>query len=399
MATPECPPKGPNGSSETSFVSTKAFARVLLAQLAIGFGFSIYFLLPKYLATELHADATSIGNVGATGLAAAVATTPLMGTLLDRYGRRLPMAASAALVIAGSLGMLRVHEIGVVLYLLRIVQGIGFGLGFNAAAAYVADIAPAGRLGQAMGLLGAASLLTNALAPALFESVAVKWGWAPVFSAASATGILTCLVSLVLPEPDTSRNVATALAPSNASTARLGYASWVTGAAFGTLITFTQPFALSRGAERVSTYLIGYTLGALLVRIVLGNFADRVGRLRVARWSLFGYGAVALLTAFLEPSLLLVLGFGFGLAHGFLYPSLAALVAEGVASERRGRALANFNAAFNSGAGLSLLGGGWVARGAGYPALFALVGCVTITSVLSLSAPSVNLLAPPESRP
>lgn len=370
----------------------------MFAQLAIGFGYSIYFLLPKYLATELHADSTSIGNVTATGLAAAVATTPWMGAVLDRYGRRWPMAGSAALVVVASLGMLRVHELGATLYALRIVQGIGFGLGFNAAAAYVADIAPAGRLGQAMGLLGAASLLTNAMAPALFESVADNWGWSPVFAAAAATGVLTCVVSFTLSEPNVSRNRGSSVA-NGASSVRLGYASVVTGAAFGTLITFTQPFALERGAERVSTYLMGYTLGALLVRIVLGNFADRVGRLRVARWSLFGYGAVALLTALLEPSLLLLLGFGFGLAHGFLYPSLASLVAEGVDSERRGRALANFNAAFNSGAGLALLGGGWVARGAGYPALFALIGGVTLTSVLSLNAPSVNLVAPPESRP
>lgn len=372
------------------------------AQVSVGFGFSIYFLLPKYLATELHAGPTTIGAVMASSLAAAVLTTPLMGALLDRYGRRIPMVISALLVIASSLGMLRVREVGLLLYAFRVLQGMGFALGFNAAAAYVADIAPPGRLGQAMGLLGAGSLLTNAIGPASFESVALRWGWAPVFCAAALTGVATLLVTLALPRTTaTIPSFATSLvAPQvTLSGSRIGAATLATGAVFGTLISFTQPFALARGADRVSTHLVGYTVGALIVRLTLGGLSDRLGRVRVAQGSLFAYGTVALLTSLLQPALLLPLGLAFGAAHGFLYPALAALAADGANPERRGRTLANFNAAFNFGAGLALVAGGWVARAAGYPALFSLVGLLTLTAVLSLSASPANLALPPESRP
>ena len=175
------------------------------------------------------------------------------------------------------------------------------------------------RLGQAMGLLGTASLVTNALAPALFESVAARWGWAPVFVAASATGLITLLLTFSLPRPATATfSSSDALPTPPLTNSRLSAATLATGAAFGTLISFTQPFALARGAERVSTYLVGYTLGALFVRIALGSLADRVGRLRVAQWALFAYGAVALLTSLLEPSLLLPLGVLFGAANAYL---------------------------------------------------------------------------------
>lgn len=400
MSSPDCSSDESGGEPPSTALLTPDFVRVMGAQLAIGFGFSLYFLLPKYLATELHAGPTTIGTVMSTSLAAAVATTPMMGALLDRYGRRIPMALSALLVVTSSLGMLRVREVGAELYALRLVQGVGFALGFNAAAALVADIAPLRRLGQAMGLLGTASLVTNALAPALFESVAARWGWAPVFVAASATGLITLLLTFSLPRPATATFSSTDAIPTPPLTnSRLNAATLATGAAFGTLISFTQPFALARGAERVSTYLVGYTLGALFVRIALGSLADRVGRLRVAQWALFAYGAVALLTSLLEPSLLLPLGVLFGAAHGFLYPALAALAADGAAPERRGRTMANLNAAFNSGAGLAMLGGGWVAHAAGYPALFGVVGLVTLTSVLSLSAPPAKVFLPPESKP
>src|SRR6187397_2800345 len=66
------------------------FLRVVAFQVAVGFGFSAYFLLPKYLATELHASPSTIGAVTAVALCAVVLVAPVVGWSLDRYGRRTP---------------------------------------------------------------------------------------------------------------------------------------------------------------------------------------------------------------------------------------------------------------------------------------------------------------------
>jgi MFS family permease len=377
-----------------------AFVRVLVAQLAIGFGFSIYFLLPKYLTTEFGAQPSTVGMVTAAGLAAAVAASPLMGIALDRFGRRRPMLVGGLAIALTSLGMLTVHSVGPWLYLLRIIQGMGFALAFNAAAVIVTDLSPPERIGQAVGLLGVASLVTNAVAPALGESIALTWSWRPVFLLAAVLGVAVMALSFSLPsEPRRSAATAALVEPSAAG---VWYAAGVTGAAFGTLITFAQGFALELGAERVAGYFIGYTLGALIVRVGFGGTVDRMGRRRVAQFALAGYGVVLLLTADLRPSLLGLFGFGFGIAHGFTYPALAALVAEGSSAARRGRAIAAFNAAFNAGAGLAMLGCGWLARVQGYRFVFALVGIITLVSVTALLAPARRVapsLAPPDSHP
>lgn len=405
-------PSRPSVSSEPALVPSvaasalpplvdAAFLRVLLAQLAIGFGFSLYFLLPKYLATELGAEPSTIGSVTAIGLAAVVAASPLMGLALDRFGRRKPMLLGGLVVALTSLGMMTVSSVGPWLYFLRIVQGIGFGLAFNAAAVIVVDLSPPARIGQAMGLLGVASLITNAVAPALGESIALGWGWRPVFLLAASTGLAVMAFSYSLPSVAVVRSAASApvIEPSPAG---VWYAAGVAGAAFGTLITYAQGYALELGARRVAGYFIGYTLGALIVRILLGGTVDRMGRRRVAQLSLAAYGVVLLLTADLRPALLGLFGFGFGVAHGFTYPALAALVAEGSSAARRGRALTAFNAAFNAGAGLAMLGCGWLARVEGYRFVFALVGAITLVSVASLAAPARRVaasLAPPDSPP
>lgn len=364
---------------------TPDFIRLLLVQLSFGLSFTAYFLLPKYLAQQFDADPPTIGAAAAAPLISGVLASPAIGASLDRFGRRSLLLLGAAIGSLTSLSLSMVNSVGPLFYSIRAVQGIGFALVFNAATALGADRAPASRLGHAMGLLGAASLVTNAIGPSLAEHFADDLGWKPVFLATAAMSAVTLLVGIgvseLRPLPDR------ASAPA-ARDGRLTWAALVTGAAFGTLMTFTQPHAMDRGADRVASFFVGYTVAALLVRVGLGGYADRVGRRRVARASLGLYGVVTMLTAWVLPDLLLVFGFGFGVAHGLLYPTLAALVAEQSLPSHRGRALTRLNAAFNAGCGLSLLGSGVLAKGAGYGWVFLGVGAVTTLSALALSPPA-----------
>jgi MFS family permease len=117
------------------------------------------------------------------------------------------------------------------------------------------------------------------------------------------------------------------------------------------------------------------------VRVLFGNAADRLGKELVARAAFAYFGAVVCSLAFLVPGYLELFGFAFGIGHGLLYPALVALAAERSDPARRGTMLALFNGAFNFGGGLSLLGGGFVARAVNYPTLFILVGSWMLMSL------------------
>lgn len=363
---------------------TAPFLRVLAAQFSIGFGFSSYFLLPKYAATELHADASTIGLIGASALIANVAVSPWIGRLLDRHGRRLPLMAGALLSLFSALGMMAVEEVGLLLYALRIAQGVAFSLAFNAAGAAAADLAPSERLGQAIGYLGVSALVTNALAPTLAEYVAHTWGWPPVFLIPAGAAIVSLLLGAGLSSTAPSERDH---GDANADGGVLAplYAMMVTGVAFGTLITFAQPYALDLGRVRVAGYFVGYTVGAMIVRLGFGALIDAWDRRRLAQLALFAYGVVVLSTSQLRPHLLELFGFAFGLAHGFLYPVLAAMIVSATSQSHRGSALTNANAAFNAGAGGAALGCGWLARAHGYPFVFASIGAITMLSVAALT--------------
>ena len=395
---------------------TRDFALILATQLFFGFAFSSFFLLPKFVVTELHGSPSQVGYVGALAVVAAVLASPVCGKLLDRGARRPLIFWGCLLSGLGGLAFLGVTQVGSYLYAVRAMQGVSYTLYFVAAATLVADLSPPSRLGQALGWFGSAGLLMNAIATLVAERIAHAFGWHTVFVCAALSGGLGSLLSLwlreparqagfadrkVSPAPDSPLQRGTLVSPapnsllqrvtpvgptSDAVSRRLAvlWAAAAGGAAFGVMFTFTQPLALSLGDTNISPLFAGYTAAALVVRLVFGNLADRLGRARVGGAALAVYSLVVAATAGLARGWLGVLGLGFGLAHGAFYPSLNALALEGVRREERGTVGAYFNAAFNGGILLVTFCFGQVAQAYGYRVVFLLVACLSASGCFLL---------------
>lgn len=362
---------------------TRDFALVMLAQLAFGYAFSSFFLLPKFVVTQLLGTPSQVGYVGATSVVAAVLISPWCGKLLDRGPRRPLLFAGCLLSALAALAFLGVTQVGWYLYAARGLQGAAYTLYFVAAATYVADLSPASRLGQALGWFGCAGLAMNAVATLIAERIAQNYGWHGVFYSAAVAGLLGAVITLFLREPPAKpKHTAAALSPSTTlPTSRLvvmlGAAA--AGAAFGVMFTFTQPLALSLGELNMGPLFAGYTVAALGVRVFFGSAADRFGRARVSGFALAFYSLVVAVTAGLGRGWLGVVGLGFGLAHGALYPSLNALALEGVEREQRGMVGALFNAAFNAGVFIVTFCFGQIAQAYGYRVVFLLVACFSVS--------------------
>ncbi len=375
---------------------TRPFVLVLCVQFCFGLSYSTFFLLPKFLARQFRANADEIGAVAATALLASVLASPWTGAWLDRGSRR-PFIGYGALVngLSGCAFAL-VQSVSWPIFALRVVHGISYGLVFNGIVTLAADLAPAKKLGQAIGLCGAASITSNAVAPALAESIADQHGWGWVFVLAGGTAWVAALLSLGIRESKQAPSQASDadVLGSNSPSAlallrepqRFGafLCSAANGAAFGAMFTFTQPFALSLGASKVSSFFLGYTLVALSVRLFLGNWADVWGRRRVAVMALVLYGFVGTLTSLLRPGLLFAVGAGLGLAHGLLYPSLNALAVEGVPRARRGAVMSYFFGSFGAGSALWVLLMGVVAKSHGYAVVFLATGLLVWAAIAFL---------------
>lgn len=368
---------------------TPEFLSVVAAQTGLNYCLSTFLLLPKYLATQLSATPSSIGSVSAIQGVVAVIAVPFVAGWVDRVGRKPLMAAGVWLSLFYALSWLTVRRIDGTVYALQVVSGLAFILTSSASSTLIADLAPPERLGQAIGLYGAANIAMNALAPALAEPIAARFGWHAAFLlAALGAGIALVLTRRIRElDPGTQRAAGGHLSATLSVARKVRpylFTVSTCGASLGAVFTFYQPCVLAQGGKNVSVFFVGFMLAAVGTRLGLGSLADRVGRRRVALRAYSAYALAVLAMSQLTPELLFVLGFVFGCAHGFFYPALNALTLENVQIGERGRVMTLISGAFQLGNTLSVLAFGWIAHRFGYAPMFALAALVTCSGLFVL---------------
>lgn len=367
---------------------TPRFALLLITTAIFGISFSAYFLLPKFLALELAADAATIGSVSAVTLLASVIFMPIIGVLVDRHGRKPFACLGAAVFAIACAGFLSIDGVGPLLWLLRILQGLGFTLFYVSLSTLATDMSPPERLGQAIGLFGATMISTNALGPAFAEWGAHEFGWTIVFGCTAVTATLAAVLALFIPETGRQRAHGTPTGMFHVimrpGLRRVLIVTVMVGWAFAAVFTFYQPWALLLGFGQVSGFLIAFAGCAMIVRVGLGSLADRLGRLRVAQFALILYVATPLSLIWLDRLGLLFTGGLLGLAHGIFFPAFNAVALDLARENERGKAMAAFHGAFNLGfsAGCYLLG--YVALVTDYPTIFRLSGAICFVAFVIL---------------
>src|SRR3990172_1683647 len=152
------------------------FLRVTLANFCFFVCFASFFMLPKHL-HAIGAREDQIGDVMAVFGLSATPLTPLVGILVDRTRRRPYFIAGALLMGAASAAFVFADRLSVLPYLLRLVQGVAFACAFTAATTQAAELAPADRRAQALGIFGVFTLITHGLAVTLAEVIASYFGF------------------------------------------------------------------------------------------------------------------------------------------------------------------------------------------------------------------------------
>jgi MFS family permease len=361
---------------------------ILAAQLAFGLGWSAYLVQPKYLAGALGATPEHLSRIAMMSPIASIAMIPVTVSLMDRVSRVLLFRAGLVLLLAASLGYTTVHHLTPLLYVLQGMVGASYALAYNSSAAAVADEAPRERLGEAIGLLGASNVVTNAIATTLAENIARSFGWQAAFQTSAglaivALGMSTRLEGRTAPQHHTK--------PARIGPSLKGpfgvvlVGSALMGAAFSAMFTFHQPYVLRLGGKSVSPFFIGFTIAAVSIRLFFGSLGDRFGHRQVSCFAMVAYGAVALATAWLRVDYLWAYGLAFGAAHGVVYPTLSTDGVHAVPEGARGRSIALYGGAFNVGVAIATYTWGKIAGAFGFHAVFIAAAGVAFLGALVLS--------------
>jgi MFS family permease len=355
-------------------------------------------LLPLYV-KQLGGNEVEIGFVMGIYSAVGIVCQPLLGPWVDALGRRPFMLAGIACILASALLAAVAHNVPMLL-LVRVLQGLGFSAFFVANFSYVLDLIAPARRGMALGVYGISGFASTAFAPLAGEWLVRRWGFMALFS---VSGLLV-LVSAWFVWQVREAGRTDVRYVRGFSWAREGWAdifrrhmavSFFFGLGTGTLSAFLPTFAEDLGVRTVALFYTGYAASAIAVRVVGGRLIDTAGRRAVIVPSMFILAAAAALLAaagycaghgLSVPALVVVVVTGVlcGAAHGFLYPALAALVADDAPVARRGAVIGIFSALFLCGQAGGAFAFGWFAHMLGYAAAWAaLTALILVGSLVS----------------
>lgn len=351
------------------------------------FFFSLHLLitpLPLYI-KEVGGKPSQIGLVMGMFALTAVLSRPLVGRLVDTWGRKPMMMIGSAIFILGPLFYTLARSVSL-LFLARMFHGMGIAAFTTAYPTLVADLVPPPRRGEALGLAGVASSLSIILAPPLGGTLLPRLDFSLLFFVSAVVAALSLLVATPIREGARATNPKKA--PGFLDTLSERYV-WVpsllivaAGLTWGSLLNFLPLFGGERGIANVGLFFTGYGLMTITAQMPIGRLSDRVGRITVI---VPGMVLLALALAGLKVvggvGLLIVMAILYALGLSGTWTATIALVVDGAPREVRGMAIGVLYACFDLGIGLGGVAMGPVAGMVGYGGMYLLLGLIALAGV------------------
>lgn len=374
---------------------TPAFVAMFLANFCTVSSFGAFYLFPLFI-TEHGGDKSDIGLImGGFALASALCR-PWVADMIDRLGRKksyligcLIMAVMPLfyLAFAGNLAGFYLP-----LLVVRIVHGVGLAICFTAIFTFVADIIPPGRLNEGIGIFGASGLIGTAIGPLIGEIVLRRYGFDAFFIAAGLPALVALLITLSLADTYAPREEQ----PGPGFFTLLGRRKHLAIALLSLLFgfglaasgNFVAPLAQARNLPLVSLYFIAYSTAAVLIRLVGGRLADRIGEGRILPYALVITAGGLLALIFVESGpAFFAAGFLAGAGHGLLFPTLNALALRDEPAQNRGKITGIFTGGIDTGAFAGAVILGYLGEWGGLELIFA-IGGGALLSGLALARPN-----------
>lgn len=328
-------------------------------------------------------------NVSDTGLIVSIYSYVIavgiipVGIISDRWGRRTFLVTGLIISTAAPFLYPLAHD-AAMLYIIRIVHGLGSALFIPTALALVTDLTPDGEHGKAIGWYTASSQLGFIAGPLAGGFLLEHFGFTIAFYGCS----LVPLVALIFVF---TRLHALPHTPLHSVQTDIHPFRWL--ASRGAVISIASLALVAAGSAAISTFIPLYTsqfniseagagmiitacyVSSTAMRIPAGNMSDKFGSIPII---LIGMtlcaSGIALIPAFHDILQLAGIGLIFGLGMGLAMPAALTQLAKISPSYKRGFSMGMGTASFQVGMALGSTVLGMIAYCSGYTAMYLATG-------------------------
>lgn len=340
---------------------------ILMCLSSLLFSASFNMMIP-----ELPAYLSSMGGAEYKGFIIALFTLtagisrPFSGKLTDKVGR-VPIMAVGSIVcfVCGILYPVLTTVSGFLF--LRLVHGFSTGFKPTATAAYIADIIPRERWGEALGLHGICFSIGMAIGPALGSTITLYTSINVMFFTSSFFALLSILILFNMKETLQNKQKFSfgllkiskqdVFAKEALPAALITFLSYV---AYGSILTLIPDWTEHLGFQNKGVFFMVFTISSMMVRFFAGKISDQKGRVLVIKLGLVLLIIALVFLASIDAKIGLILGgLMYGISTGILSPALNAWTIDFSKPDERGKAMATMYIAMEAGIGLGALCAGW----------------------------------------
>ena len=370
---------------------------VLAATFLLYFGFYLLMpVLPFYLTEIFQTDKGMTGVVLASYTVAALTIRPFSGFLLDTLARK-PLyvlaffvftAVFAGYLVAGSLLMFTI---------LRIVHGVSFGTVTVAGNTLAIDVTPSSRRGEALGYYGLANNIAMAVGPMVGLILHDYYSFNVIFTCALISCTLgfgfAALVRMPARQPvkkasiSFDRFILLKGLP-------IGAALLLLSIPYGMTTTYIAMYGKAIGiAEGTGWFFTLLAVGTAVSRLFSGRQVDKgritqiiTGGIWLACLCYFVLSACgqcmkwdAAIGKYLFFGVALFMGIGFG----SMFPAFNTMFVNLASNNQRATATSTYLTCWDTGAGLGIVLGGYIAQHSDFQTAFFFCACLIVVSAFS----------------
>ena len=347
----------------------------------------IYYMLMVIIASE--AIQTLNASMSEAGLASGIF---ILGTLLARmvaghsielYGRKFMLYAGIGFYLGTTLLYFFVDSLAL-LYVVRCLNGIGYGIASTATSTIVSSIIPMARRGEGINYYALSMSLAAAVGPFLgmLMQHTLPFNYIVDFCVAMLVVCLAAVVALKVPEMELSEekkaalrevNIANFLEPKVTS---ISIVAFIMGVSYSSVLSFLATYSQELGLIGAGTiFFLVYALTITLARPVAGVMFDRKGEdfVMYPTYACLAIGLL-LLSITTESWMLLLAGVFVGLGYGTFMSNGQAICVKLVSEYRIGVAVSTYFIALDLGLGVGPYALGAFKESIGFGGIYSVCG-------------------------
>ncbi|MEW9138365.1 MFS transporter [Bacillus wiedmannii] len=348
---------------------TKSFIQMTFAMLFLFTGF--YLLVPTLplFIKEIGGNESQVGLMMGMFTIAAVVIRPIIGGMLDQYGR------SSFIIFGLILFGLTMYSYNlastiVLLAVLRVIHGVTWAVSTTAVGTAITDIIPDSRRGEGMGWYGMAMTIAMAIGPMIGLWVVQYYSFHGLFLLATLLSFMAVILSLITKMPFTPQKEKGKIQLFEKSVLSITVVVFFLSFAYGGITIFLPLFASSINVNP-GTFFLVYAIALTIVRPISGKLLDKYGEVFIILPALcITILAIVVLTMANGLTGIIIAAILYGVGFGSAQPALQAAMLTIVDPSKRGVANASFFTAFDLGIGLGAILLGFVSQMFGYRILF-----------------------------